>query len=159
MHPVTFSRPPDKTLRDASLFDVNWERKAIDAYGTQASTELHTSGETDGRGLNITAIRATAIAELGNGITVEITNDTSLALTWDATTRVLGGTLRNATTMTQLKAAVDGLTGCTLSRRPMLDRKTVQVPRLTMATVKYSAVGYPMITPGSKWLIVQAPTA
>ena len=111
MHPVLLDRPPDKVLRDAALFANGWARKAIDAYGVQASTLILTAAVTDGRGLMVTATRTTAIGELGNRFTVDIAGGGPLALTWDPATGILGGTLANGTNQSALKSAIDGLTG------------------------------------------------
>ena len=110
MHPIQLLRPPDKVLRESDLFDNGWEAKSIDARGVQAYTELLTSGQTDGRGLRVTATRTTGVGDAGNAFTVEIAGGGPLALTWDEDEGILGGTLANGTGMTALKNAIDALT-------------------------------------------------
>ena len=115
MHPVTFAKPPTQVLRDTALFDGTWERKAIDAYGTQPSLFFQTDGAADVRGLRVTLPRATAIGDARDRqYSASIGGANALDLSFSSARMELSGTLAAGTTMAQFKAEIDGLTGTPL---------------------------------------------
>ena len=108
------TRPPDAARYQSDLGDTAYESysgNGINAYGRQGTFDILTDGEDD-QGLRVTIERGTnRIADETNGFVVTVTEGAALDVTMVSADGTVDIVLAAATTMAQLKAAVDAYSG------------------------------------------------
>ena len=111
-----FERPADVTYYKSDLGDAGYESYAsqgIEAFGRQAGFDILADGSASA-GLRVTIERGTnRRAEESNGYAVSVTEGAALSVTLTDTAgaEAVAIVLAAATTMAQLKAAVDAVAG------------------------------------------------
>ena len=107
-----FTRPADAVVESSAT--TTWEAAGtgINAYGRQASFDFLSDGAAV-RGLRISILRSANAAEASNGYVITVTQANARSVTVDDSAKTVAIVLTGATTLGQLKTAIDADTSLT----------------------------------------------